>query len=113
MKVVVIEEHSSNYPNPIAFRQGDKLMLGELDTEFEGWIRAKTIDGNEGWAPIQYIDFKYGESNGLAKYNYNAFELNTSLNEYLTILKELNSWYLASNINGEIGWIPVQTVQIA
>ena len=55
MKVIVIEEHSSNYPNPITFEQGEALQLGKQDTEFEGWIRVTTQDGNEGWAPIQYF----------------------------------------------------------
>ena len=113
MKVIVIEEHISNYPNPIAFEQGETLQLGKQDIEFEGWIRVTTKDGNEGWAPIQYIEFEPGAAQGVAKCSYNANELNTKLSETLSVIKELNGWYLGSNAQGQVGWVPVQTVKRA
>jgi SH3-like domain-containing protein len=113
MKVTVIEEHISNYPNPITFEPGETLQLGKQDTEFEGWIRVTTKDGNEGWAPIQYIEFEAGASQGDAKCSYNANELNTKLSEPLSVLTELNGWYLVSNEQGEVGWVPVHTVKVA
>ena len=113
MKVTVIEAHSSNYPNPITFEEGETLQLGKQDTEFEGWIRVTTNDGNEGWAPIQYIEFEAGASQGIATCSYNANELNTKLSEPLSVIKELNGWYLVSNGQGQVGWVPVQTVETA
>ncbi len=109
-KVTVIEEHVSNYPNPIKFEQGEALQLGRQDTEFEGWIRVTTKDGNEGWAPVQYIEFEAGAAQGIAKCSYNANELNTRMSESLTVLKEVNGWYLVSNAQGEVGWVPVDSV---
>ncbi|WDE06818.1 hypothetical protein SG34_007935 [Thalassomonas viridans] len=111
MQVVVIEAHVSNYPEPIHFGQGDMLALGELDTEFPGWIRVTTADRNQGWAPVQYINFEPGAAQGTAKCSYNARELNTELNEVLTVVRELNGWYLARNGEGQLGWVPVRSVQ--
>lgn len=111
MKVFVIKEHVSNYPNPITFEPGDMLILGEMDTEYTGWIRVETQDGNKGWAPDQYIDFQPGDPTGLANSSYNAFELDTSLNERLTVIKELNGWYLVTNEADKVGWVPVQSVE--
>jgi hypothetical protein len=111
MKVIVIKEHISNYPNPIAFEQGETLQLGKHDTEFKGWIRVTTSDENEGWAPIQYIEFGSGSSQGIAQCSYNAHELNTKLSETLSVITELNGWYLVSNEQDDVGWVPVQTVK--
>lgn len=113
MEVKVIKEHYSEYPNPISFEKGDNLILGEFDNEFGGcWVFTKTICGNEGWAPVQYIDFKLGELKGIAKCSYNAFELSTCLDEYLTVIKELNEWYLVCNNRDDIGWVPIKTVKV-
>ena len=110
MKVLVKEPHTSNYPNPISFSKGDVLKLGRFDTEFSGWVRVFTSDGNEGWAPIDYVDTVNSRNTGVAKCDYNAFELNTQSNEILTVLLELNEWFLAINSHGLKGWVPIQTV---
>ena len=36
MKCIVVEEHKSNYPNPIRFKKGERLVIGKKDTDFEG-----------------------------------------------------------------------------
>ncbi|GGX62719.1 SH3 domain-containing protein [Saccharospirillum salsuginis] len=111
MKVIVNQAHVSNYPNPIRFNKGDPLMLGALDTEYPGWIRTRTEDGNEGWAPVQYIDRdELNQSQGTANTDYSAFELNTRQGDTLTVLSELNDWYRACNEDGTEGWVPVNTV---
>lgn len=112
MKVVVKEAHKSNYPNPISFAKGEPLVLGSLDTKFIGWIRAITIDGNEGWAPTDYIAMNQSKTEGVAKCNYNASELDTEINESLTVISELNEWVFAINAVGEKGWIPVKTISL-
>jgi hypothetical protein len=53
MRLKVLKAHSSSYPDPISFIQGDELKLGGLDEEYKGWIRVKTKDNNQGWAPIE------------------------------------------------------------
>lgn len=111
MDVIVIKKHQSNYPMPINFYQGDELKLGELDTEFSGWIRVTTANDNQGWAPVQYIDFTEGESQGIANHNYTAKELNTTLNEVLSVKQELNSWYWVENALGVAGWVPATTTR--
>lgn len=110
MKVIVIEAHVSSYPNPIRFNEGDALILGVRDTEFPGWIRTTTKDGNEGWAPEQYIQVNEDDSRqGRAACDYSAFELTTVVGEALLVKRELNDWYWVENTSGAEGWVPVQT----
>ncbi|MDP5253452.1 MULTISPECIES: SH3 domain-containing protein [unclassified Vibrio] len=111
MEVIVIEEHISHYPNPLDLKAGEQLKLGRIDDEYPNWIFATTQSGVKGWVPVQYVERVKQSSVGLLTQDYDAYELNTILNEKLQVLFELNSWYRVSRSNGEIGWIPVHSVQ--
>lgn len=47
MKVVVIRAHISEYPDPITFKSGDEVHLGDEDLEYPGWVRI-TTPGRQG-----------------------------------------------------------------
>ncbi|WP_115718806.1 SH3 domain-containing protein [Gallaecimonas mangrovi] len=111
MKVKVIAAHQSLYPQPITFRRGDTLQLGRIDDEYPNWIRVITADGNEGWAPLQFIE-RLSAEQGRAICQYSAFELNTEVGEVLVAQQHLNDWYLATNALGVTGWVPAKTVTL-
>lgn len=48
-KVVVVREHRSNYPNPVSFSAVDRLLVGERDTEYVGWVKITDKKGRVGW----------------------------------------------------------------
>lgn len=108
MRVIAVTAHVSAYPNPIRFEAGDRLVLGERDEEYPGWIRVTTSDGNEGWAPEQSVD-SLSRTEGLAIENYTARELNTVAGETLVCRRELNGWLWVENTRGESGWVPKET----
>lgn len=109
MRVRVILEHISNYPNPVQFGRGDRLTLGRHDTEYEGWVWVTTLDGNEGWAPEEFLDV-VSDNAAVANREYCAWELTTKLGQYLFILSEVNGWYWAETESGDKGWVPKSTV---
>lgn len=111
MEVVTIEKHVSNYPHPFYLKQGDKVTLGVIDDEFPHWIFITNDVGDQGWAPVQYIKRIEGSSLGVILQDYDNVELNTVIGETLCVLFELNGWYRVSRLTGEIGWLPVHSVQ--
>ncbi len=112
MKLVAIEEHISKYPNPICFKTGEKLIAGKKDTEFEGWIWVTTVEGNQGWAPIQYIDLEKGSDKAAAKRDYTAKELDTYVGDELFLHHKLNDWGWVEKNDGSCGWVPMKTTEI-
>ena len=108
MLLEVITPHRSNYPNPISFKIGDVLVLGKEDDEYPGWIRVKTRDGNEGWAPKQYIDSSVQPA--VANENYSARELDTEPGDILELIYRLNDWVWVRNAAGSLGWIPEESI---
>ena len=107
--ITVIKSHKSNYPNPISFEKGDLLSVGMHDDEYAGWVRVTTRDGNEGWAPEQYIELHSDQ--WVAIENYSAKELNTTVGEKLLVLHELNEWVWVQNSHDRYGWVPLKTTK--
>jgi len=108
MKVSVIEEHKSSFPNPIRLKKGEVVKVEKRVSEFVGWIWTITNDGNSGWAPEPLLDIS--GAGAKAKEDYNAHELSTEIGEELTVYRELNEWYWVSNSVGGYGWVPVKSV---
>lgn len=109
MKVEVIKKHQTNYPNPVSFKVGDKLTIGERDTEYKGWVKVTTSSGNFGWAPESYINLQ--SIPALATKNYTAKELNTEQGETLEFILSLNEWSWVKNSSREYGWVPNETIK--
>ena len=107
----VIKEHTSSYTNPIEFSVDDLLEIGTEDQEYPGWIWVKVPDGNEGWAPKEYIELLDHSKQGVAKSNYCARELDVKIGERLQIKNTLCGWYYAINAQGVNGWVPQECVQ--
>ena len=107
--ITVIESHKSNYPHPISFEKGDLLSVGRRDDEYVGWVRVTTRDGNEGWAPEQYI--KHHSGQWVAVESYSAKELDTTVGEKLLVLHELNKWAWVKNSEEICGWVPLETTK--
>ncbi|SHH97919.1 SH3 domain-containing protein [Ferrimonas marina] len=111
MQFLVINPHSSQYPNPIQFNAGEQVSLGVEDTEFPGWVRTTTGDGNQGWAPKSYFRVENGEA--IALCDYSARELDTQVGEHLTLKQSLLGWGWVENAQGERGWVPLNTLKMA
>lgn len=111
MHWIVISSHESNYPNPIKFKVGDVVEVGKSDDEFPGWVWVTTSDGNQGWAPNQYLKMKVSGRNAIAIQPYSAQELNTTLEEVLKLHLELNGWSWVENGENRFGWVPLDSIQ--
>lgn len=113
MKLIAIEEHKSNYPLSISFKKGECLVAGKKDTEYEDWIWVMTNDGNQGWAPMQYLQFEVRTDKAVARQDYSAKELDTYVGDELTLHYELNDWGWVEKSDGSCGWIPMKSTKIA
>jgi len=104
-KYITIKEWIPKYENPIVLKKGDKVRLGREDDEWKGWIWCISKD-NSGWVPKQIIK-QIDNSRGEILEDYEAIELNASVNEIISELKDLNGWIWGLNENTNlIGWLP-------
>jgi hypothetical protein len=87
-------------------------MIEKKDTEFCGWIWVTTMDGNQGWAPLQHLKIT-DKRKAVARKDYTATELNTGVGDELLLHYVLNDWGWVEKKNGSCGWVPMKTTKTA
>jgi len=112
MRITVVVSHASAYPDPIAFEPGDRLLLGERDSEYPGWTWVTLPSGKAGWAPQAFLRVR-SPTEAIGIERYSARELDTTLGQQLIVHNELNEWLWVENRDGEFGWVPKKTTSIA
>jgi hypothetical protein len=113
-KAIIIKSYERQYLNPIVLDIGDKVLLGNEETEekWEGWIWAESKN-NSGWIPRQIIEFSSDQKSGIISKKYSAQELSVQKYDSVVIIESLNGWVWVKNIlTNEEGWIPSECVSI-
>ena len=112
----VIQDHTSEYPEPITFAKGAPLTVGEKYAGPEGWdnwLFCETPGQKGGWVPAQIIEI-VDDKTARARENYTARELSVREGDLLVGSKTLNGWVWCKSSNSlESGWVPLANLQEA
>jgi hypothetical protein len=69
----VIEAYKSPYPEPRVFHKGEIVEIGieyNDNPDWENWLWCESKNGVTAWAPKQYLDIQYSDSDsGTGKFN--------------------------------------------
>ncbi len=101
----VTRQYKATYTDPIRLRQGERVTLGRIDTEYPGWRWCMAQDGREGWVPMVLLGPER-DGTALALVDYDAIELSVEPGDALLIHRRLDGWLWVSNSRNETGWIP-------
>lgn len=113
-KYLIVSPHESEFPNPITFKKGAPLIVGE---EYEGsegwdnWFLCSTPGQESGWVPGQIIERLVG-STGRALDDYTARELDVQEGELVIGSRTLNGWLWCERYGGSgAGWVPLENLK--
>jgi hypothetical protein len=111
MKYIVIENHRTEFPNPIILNKEEKVIIGEESINWPNWVFCTKLDGsNKGWVPKQIIT--YENEYGKIIEDYSAKELDIDKGTIVEGIRELNNWLWVKNKKtNAIGWIPVEKLK--
>lgn len=116
MKFIAIGQHRSEFPEPITFARGARLVIGEKYQGPEGWDNwyfCSTADRQKGWVPGQIIEWLDG-SHGSAAEDYTARELDIDEGDVLTASRTMNGWvWCCRASDGLSGWVPQEILRQA
>ncbi|MCL9804135.1 SH3 domain-containing protein [Flavobacterium amniphilum] len=115
MKLKVIQSYQEQYLNPIILNVGDKVVLGNEETEenWKGWVWAE-IKNNSGWIPMQIVEFSFDRKSGIIKKDYSAQELTVIVNDIVILIESLNGWlWVKSCQTNKEGWFPSECVDLS
>ena len=114
-KYLVIQDHTSEFPEPITFEKGDPLTVGERYEGPEGWedwIFCESPGQKGGWVPAQIIEI-ITDNAVRARKDYTARELNVRAEELLLGERILNGWvWCKKSSSSESGWVPLGNLQV-
>jgi hypothetical protein len=90
---------------PLALETGDKVRVGQKDTEWPGWIWVTTIDGRGSYVPEDVISPNPdGTANTIRPFQ--ARDLSVKKGDTVTSLHEVKGWHWCRAASGEEGWLP-------
>ena len=111
---LVIQDHTSEYPEPITFEKGAPLTVGEEYQGPEGWdnwLFCESPGQKGGWVPAQIIEI-VNDKAARAREDYTARELNVRQGDLLLASRTLNGWvWCKRSDSSESGWVPLACLQ--
>ncbi|MCE8019901.1 hypothetical protein HOP51_07200 [Halomonas sp. MCCC 1A11036] len=111
---LVIQDHTSEYPEPITLKKGALLSVGEKYEGPEGWdnwVFCETPGQKGGWVPVQILEI-VNDKTARAREDYTARELNVRKGGLLLGSRTLNGWaWCKSTDSLESGWVPLENLQ--
>ncbi|MFG0832081.1 SH3 domain-containing protein [Aeromonas bivalvium] len=113
---LVINAHRSEYPNPITFRKGTPLVVGERyegEEEWHDWFFCHCDGQQGGWVPAQIIG-SAGDGTARALEDYTARELSVQAGDRLSGHRMINGWiWCVREQEGASGWVPLANLREA
>ncbi|MFW9896286.1 MAG: SH3 domain-containing protein [Candidatus Thorarchaeota archaeon] len=106
---IVIKDYNSPYTKPLKLQKGERVQIGQKESEWQGWIWCKNTIGQERWVPGNYLDIKGGV--GIMLLDYEATELEVSIGEELIMEVEESGWGWMKNKQGRKGWVPLENIK--
>lgn len=106
----VIAEHRAPERLAIRVASGDKVTLGDRDTEWPEFVWTALASGLGGWVPSALFDAERGQASALQ--DYDTSELDADAGDILVLQRELAGWWWAENARGQSGWIPAGKLEL-
>lgn len=105
----VVAAHRAPDRTPIRVATGDRVTLGDRDTEWPEFVWTALASGLGGWVPSALFDRDRGEANVLQ--DYDTRELDADPGELLALHSELAGWWWVTNADGASGWVPARSLE--
>lgn len=106
----VIAQHRAPERPSIKVASGDRVTLGDRDSEWPEFVWTALASGLGGWIPSTLFDAERGEASALD--DYDTQELDADMGEELVLHREHAQWWWAQNAVGKLGWVPARALEI-
>lgn len=107
----VVADHEIPDRAPLAVRPGDRVRVGERDTEWSAFVRVEAEAG-EGWVPERHLDAARPVATVVTAYD--TRELPVAAGDSVEPLRDdaLSGWCWCRDLAGREGWVPHRVLQM-
>lgn len=107
----VVIAHTIPDRAPIRIEPGQRVEVGERDTEWPAFVMVTTPSGT-GWVPARHLSSTTGTAT--VQVGYDTTELPTTVGEQLEAVERdtASGWTWCRNADGREGWVPDRTLDL-
>ena len=106
----VTEDHRAPDRPAIQVASGERVTLGDRDTEWPEFVWTALANGLGGWVPTTLFDAERGQA--MAMDAYDTTELNADAGDIVVVERELADWWWAIDAHGNSGWLPARKLDL-
>lgn len=117
MKAHVVKDYQSDYTAPWTMTEGERLLIGERDSEWDGWLWCTNAEGESRWVPESFLERRGDKC--IALRDYEATELNVKVGEvvWMGVVESGWAWCIMSTNQtdqpSQQGWLPLACLDVA
>jgi len=106
IRLVVVETWQPAYRRPLILRAGDRIKVGQHDTEWTSYRWCTDEAGTGGWVPHDYLVMEDDGITATTTVDYSTVELSVEADSLVTGFQAAGDWTWCVSDDGAEGWVP-------
>ena len=105
IRLLVVETWQPAYRRPLILSAGDRVTVGQQDTEWTSYRWCTNEAGTGGWVPHDYLVVEE-DGTAISTVDYSTAELSVEADAVVTGFQAAGDWTWCVADNGDEGWVP-------
>lgn len=105
IRLLVVETWKPAYRRPLILTEGDRVKVGQHDTEWTSYRWCTNEAGTGGWVPHDYLVMDE-DGTGVSTVNYSTAELSVEADAVVIGFQSAGDWTWCVADDGAEGWVP-------
>jgi hypothetical protein len=105
ISLLVVETWQPAYRRPLVLSAGDRVTVGQQDTEWTSYRWCTNEAGTGGWVPHDYLVMEE-DGTATSTVHYSTAELSVEVDAVVTGFQAAGDWTWCVADNGAEGWVP-------
>lgn len=108
-KCRVIKAYESDYTEPWYMSEGERLKIGDRDSEWAGWVWCTNSEGESRWVPECYVQSQGDTCTALR--DYESTELSVQVGDVMLMGEVESGWAWCTKVDCQSGWVPLSCLE--
>ena len=104
--LLVVETWQPAYRRSLVLRAGDRVTVGQQDTEWTSYQWCTDEAGTGGWVPHDYLVTEEDGTTATTTVDYSTVELSVEADSLVTGFQAAGDWTWCVADDGAEGWVP-------
>jgi uncharacterized protein YraI len=105
ISLLVVETWQPAYRRPLVLSAGDRVTVGQQDTEWTSYRWCTNEAGTSGWVPHDYLVMEE-DGTATSTVHYSTAELSVDVDAVVTGFQAAGDWTWCVADSGAEGWVP-------